>query len=171
LVGEGPGRDLVGLKISNTDNVQDNVIGISLRRCDQLKPDVIWDLLGKVIQNNSRFGLTGRFEVHLDHVRIPAANGGVKTKGRSLDMLSAIKKIIVVVKTYFLCFAHALVIAEDRVNGDPQYTSYRDGYLLDQPVEGLLKASGVDLSNGGVWRNFNSFKITFQTTKLFFMTD
>jgi hypothetical protein len=35
------------------------------------------------------------------------------------------------------------------VNGNPKYKSYRDGYHLDTPVEELLKASGVDLSNGG----------------------
>ena len=45
--------------------------------------------------------------------------------------------------------AHALIIAMAQVNGDPKYKSYRDGNLLDLPVDELLKASGVDLSNGG----------------------
>ena len=74
------------------------VVGISLRRKDQLKPDVVWRVLAKVIQSNARFGLSNRVEVHPDHVRIPAGNGGVKTKGRSLDVMSAIKKNIVRVK-------------------------------------------------------------------------
>jgi hypothetical protein len=150
-VDEVPDRDLVGLGIRNTENVQDKVVGISLRRCDQLKPDVVWAVFGKVIQSNAKFGLSDRLEVHLDHVRLPVGNGnsGVKTKGRSLDVLSAIKRNIVVVKAAFLCLAHALVIAMARVNSNPTYELYRHGKCLKTPVEELLKASGVDLSNGG----------------------
>jgi hypothetical protein len=92
LVDEVPGRDLIGLKIRNTENVHDNGIGISLRRQNQLKADVVLSVLGKVIQSNARFGLTDRLEVHLDHVRMPVGNGGVKTNGRSLVVLSAIKE-------------------------------------------------------------------------------
>jgi hypothetical protein len=100
-VDEVPVRDLVGLRIRNTENVQDKVVGISLRRRDQLKPDVVWDVLGKVIQSNARFGLSDHLEVHLDHVRIPVGNGREKAKRRSLDDLSAIKRSIVV-KAAFL---------------------------------------------------------------------
>ena len=92
--------DLVGLRIRNTENLQDKVVGISFRRRDQLQPDVVWGVLGKVIQSNARFGLVDRLEVHLDHVRMPAGNGGVKTKGRSLDVMSAIKKSIVTDSRY-----------------------------------------------------------------------
>ena len=55
------------------------MVGISLRRRDQLKPDVVWSVLGKVIQSNARFALTDRLEVHLEHVRMPVGkgNGGV----------------------------------------------------------------------------------------------
>jgi hypothetical protein len=56
-----------------------------------------------------------------------------KTKGRSLDVLSAIKKSIVKVKAGFLCLAHALIIAMARVIGYPKYKSYRDGKSLKQP--------------------------------------
>jgi hypothetical protein len=41
LVDKVPGRDLVGLRIRNTENVPDKVVGISLRRRDQLK-NVTW---------------------------------------------------------------------------------------------------------------------------------
>jgi hypothetical protein len=75
LVDQVPDRDTVGLTIRNTENVKDKVVGISLRRRDQLKPDVVWDVLGKVIQSNARFGLTDRLEVRLEHVRMPAGNG------------------------------------------------------------------------------------------------
>jgi hypothetical protein len=36
-----------------------------------------------------------------------------------------------------------------KVNGDPDYLSYRDGYKMNAPVAELLNASGVYLSNGG----------------------
>ena len=61
------------------------MVGISLRRRDQLKTDVVWGVLGKVIQSNDRFGLADRLEVHFDHMRMPAGNGKTaeKTKGRT----------------------------------------------------------------------------------------
>ena len=90
LVNDVPGRDLVGLRIRNTENMQDKVVGISLRRHGQFKLDVVCGVLGKVIQSNARFGLADRIEVHLDHVRMPAGNGRVKTKGCSLYVMSAI---------------------------------------------------------------------------------
>ena len=67
--------------------MQDIVVGISLRRREQLKPDVVWDVLGKVNQSNARFGLADRLEVQLDHVTMPAVNSksAEKTNGRSLD--------------------------------------------------------------------------------------
>jgi hypothetical protein len=158
LVGEVPGRDLVGLRIRNTENVADKVVGISISRRDQFKPNVFWEVLGKVIQSNARFGLTDRLEVHLDHVRMPAGNGREKIKGRSLDVLSAIKRSIVVVKAVFLCLAHALIIAMAQVNGDPKYKSYRNGRGLDKPVEYLLKVSCIDLSNGGGLEKLQQFQ-------------
>jgi hypothetical protein len=88
--------------MGNTENVQNKVVGISLRRRDQLKADLVWSVLGKVIQSNARFALTDRLKVYLDHFRTPVGNGRVKTKGRSLDVLSAIKKSIVVVNAAFL---------------------------------------------------------------------
>jgi hypothetical protein len=104
-----PDTDRVGLTIRNTENVKDKVVGISLRRRNQLKSDLVWDVLGKVIQSNARLGLTDRLEVRLDHVRMPAGKGREKTKGHSLDVLSAVKKRIVVVKAAFLCLALPLL--------------------------------------------------------------
>ena len=61
-----PGRDLVDLRIRNTENVQDKEVRISLRRRVQLKTDMVWSALGKFIQSNSKFGLTDCLEVHKD---------------------------------------------------------------------------------------------------------
>jgi hypothetical protein len=144
LVDKVPDRDLVGLRIRNTENLQDKVVGISLRRRDQSKPDVVWDVLGKVIQSNAKFGLSDRLEVHVGRIRTPVGNGRKKTKGRSLNVLSANEKSIVVVKATFLFLAHALLIAMARVNGDPKYESSRKGRCLQKPVEDHLNASGVD---------------------------
>ena len=71
--------------MSNNQNIQDKVVGISLRRCDQINPDVFWDVLGEVIQSNARFSLTDRLEVPLDQVKMPTGNRRTKMKGRSLD--------------------------------------------------------------------------------------
>ena len=88
-------RDLVGLRIRNTENVQDMVMGIRFRRRDQLNSDVVWNALGKVVQYNAVFGLSDRLEVHFDLVRMSAGNGTMagKTKGWYLDVLSAIKNL------------------------------------------------------------------------------
>jgi len=68
---------------------------------------------------------------------MPAGNGrrAEKTKVRSLDVLSAINSSIVVVKAALLCLAHALIIAMARVNGDPKYKSYTNGYGLKSTLK------------------------------------
>ena len=135
-----PGRELVGLRIRNTENVEDNVVGITLRHRDQLTPEVICAVLGKVIQSNARFGLSDRLEINLDLVRMPAGNEAEKTNGRSLTVMSSIKKSIVTVNAALNYLAYALIIAMARVNRDPKLQSYRDGYGMKKPVEDLLKA-------------------------------
>ena len=52
-------------------------------------------------------------------------------------------------KAGFLSLAHAIIIAMARVNGDPKYKSYRNFNSLNQPIQNLLSAAGVDLTNGG----------------------
>ena len=118
----------------------------------------MWGVLGKVIQSNARFGLADRLEVHLDHVRILAGNGRIKTKGRSLDVMSGIKKSVVTVKAAVNSLGYALIIAMAPLNGDTRYASYRDGKGLKKPVENLLEASGVDLSYGGGFHELRLFQ-------------
>jgi hypothetical protein len=47
--------DMVGITTSNEENVQDKAMGISFRRRDQISPDVIWSVFGKVAKSNARF--------------------------------------------------------------------------------------------------------------------
>ena len=54
--------------------------------------------------------------------------------------------------------AYALIIAMAHVNGDPKYKSYGDAKVLKKPVEDLLKASGVDLSNDGDFEELRQFQ-------------
>jgi len=84
------------------------MVSISLWRRDQFKPDDVWDVLGKVIQSNARFGLTDYLEVHLDHVRMPFDNGkrAEKTIGRPLNVLSAINSNIIVKTVFFVWLMH-----------------------------------------------------------------
>ena len=53
-----------------------------------------------------------------------------------------------------------------RVNDDPKYKSYRNGRDLKQPAEDLLKASGVDLTNGGGFEELRQFQEHFSDYKI-----
>jgi hypothetical protein len=44
------------------------------------------------------------------------------------------------------------------VNSDPKYESHRHGRCLQKTVEDLLKASGVDLTNGGGLEEIRQFQ-------------
>jgi hypothetical protein len=81
-----PDSNLVGLRIRNTEDVWDKVLGISLRRRDQFKPDVVWDVLRNIIQSNAMFGLSDRLELQMDHVRKPAGNGRMAEKAKMVGL-------------------------------------------------------------------------------------
>jgi len=115
-----------------------------------------------VIQSIARYGLSDHLEVHLDHVRMPAGNGGVRTKGRSLDVMSLIKYNIVTVKAAVNCLACALIIAMERVIGDPKYKPYGNGIGLKNCSRYLESFQCEAL------RNFSSFNTTFRTNKLLY---
>jgi hypothetical protein len=69
------------------------MVGISLQRRCQFKPDAVSDVIENDIRSSIRFGLTDRLEVHLNKFRMSVGNGKMdeKTKGRSLGILSAIE--------------------------------------------------------------------------------
>ena len=78
-----PVRDLVALRILNTENVGNKFVGFTLRCCNEFNPDMVWDVLGNDIQSNDRFGVTDCLKVHSDHDRMNAgiAKMAEKMKG------------------------------------------------------------------------------------------
>lgn len=104
----------MGLRIHNTENLDDRVMGISLSSQHQLKPDVVCCVLDKVVQSNAR----DQLEVHLFHVRMSTVKGREKMKGHLLDVLSTVEKSTVIVKESFIRLSQALIIVMARVNCD-----------------------------------------------------
>ena len=84
-------------------------------------------------------------------VRMPAGHGGgdgIATKGRPLELMARLKSIVQV-KAKSNCLAHALIIAKAKVDGDPNYASYRHGCKIRPVVDRLLETTGIELSRGG----------------------
>jgi hypothetical protein len=141
---------MVGLVIHHEGTGQRNKpIGFIFRRWDQLTTEVIWRLFEKVAQSNSKFNALDPLSIILHYVKMPAGFGGVKTEGRSLEQMVHLKSSIVTVKAETNCLAHALIIAIARVD-DPNHNTYRKGRKIRAEIDGLLQATGVDLSSGGV---------------------
>ena len=63
--------------------------------------------------------MSDRLEMHLDHMKMPADNGRMKTNGPLLDVMTAIKKSIVKVKAPINCLAYGFIIVMAHVNGFP----------------------------------------------------
>lgn len=94
------------------------MVGINLRHQDQLKPDVVRDVLGKAIQNNARFCLSDHLKAHLYHLRVAAGNDKMLERRRvALCINECCQEECFVVKAAFFCLAHALIFAMARVNG------------------------------------------------------
>jgi hypothetical protein len=68
--------DMVGITISNEENVQDKAIGISFRRKDQITPDVIWSVFWKVVQPNARFNALDKLIMTVHSIKMQVGNGG-----------------------------------------------------------------------------------------------
>ena len=90
--------DMVGITISNEVNVGDKAIGLSFRRKDQITPDVIWSVFGKVAQSNARFNALNKLVMTVHSVKMPIGHGRITTKVRPLENLVHLKRSIVEVK-------------------------------------------------------------------------
>jgi len=78
-------NEIIGITISNEVNVKDRPIGISFRRKDQIKGDVIWSVFEKVDQSNARFNALDTLVMTVHSVRMPIGHGRIATKGRPLE--------------------------------------------------------------------------------------
>jgi len=83
--------------------------------------------------------------VHSVKMTIGLGGDGIATKGRPLYIMVHLKRSIVQVKAETNCLAHALIIAKAKVDGDPNYNSYRRGYKIGPVVDRLLETTGIDL--------------------------
>jgi len=159
---------MVGITIQNQVNQNDKPIGISFRRKDQLSGDVIWSVLERVSQSNSRFNALDTLVVTVHSVKMPGGFGkqALKSKGRLLSTMAHLKKSIVEVKTEENCPAHALVIAIAKVENDPNYKAYINGGKIRHAVQTSLDTSGIDLSNGGGIPELMRFQEHFRQYKI-----
>jgi hypothetical protein len=123
--------DMVGITISNEENVQDKAIGIGFRRRDQITPDVIWSVFGKVAQSNPRFNALDKLVLNIHYVKVPIGNGrGIVAKGRPLANMAHLKSSIVEVKAEENCLAHALVIKIAKLTNNPNYERYASLWII-----------------------------------------
>ena len=141
--------DMVGITISNEVNVADKAIGISFRRKDQITPDVIWSVFGKVAQSNARFNALDKLVITVHSVKMPIGHGRIATKGRPIEKIVHLKRSIVEVKAEENCLAHALIISIAKLTKDSDYNAFRKGYKIRPFVDHLLTTTGIYLSNGG----------------------
>jgi len=144
-------RDMAGITISNEVEVKDRAIGISFRRRDQITGDVIWSVFEKMAQSNARFNALDKLVMTVHSVRMPIGHGGdgIATKGRPLVIMDYLKRSIVKVKAENNCLAHALVIEKVKIDGDPNYNSYRRGYKIRHVVDRLLETTGIEFRQVG----------------------
>jgi hypothetical protein len=65
---------MVGITISYEENVQDKAIGISCRRSDQITPNLIWSVFGKVVQSNAIYNALDKLVMTVHYVEMPIGN-------------------------------------------------------------------------------------------------
>ena len=77
--------DMVGITISNEVEVKDRAIGISFRRRDQIRGDVIWSVFEKVAQSNASFNALNTLVMTVHSERMPIGHGKkITSKGKPL---------------------------------------------------------------------------------------
>jgi len=83
-------------------------------------------------------------------VKMPLGFGyGIKTKGSPLSVMAHSKQSIVEVKADNNCLAHALIIANAKVDNDANYKAFRQGRKILPVVRGLLETTSIDLASCG----------------------
>ena len=91
---------------------------------------------------------------------------GIKTLGRPISVMAHLKKSIVQVKTETNCLAHALIIAIEKLNMDPNYKVYIQGLNIYPKVDQLIAVTGIGLANGGGIPELERFLEHFRQYKI-----
>jgi hypothetical protein len=136
---------MFGITISNDVNVPDKAIGISFRRKDQIIPDVIWSVFGKVAQSNARFNALDKLIMTVHSVKNANRPRPNRYKGRPLENIVHLKRSIVEVKAEENCLSHALIISIVKLTNDKDYNSFCKGCKIRPVVDHLLTKTGIDL--------------------------
>jgi len=128
--------DMVGITIRNQVNHNEQPIGISFRRNDQIYADVIRSVFENVSQSNSMFDAMDTLVVTVHSVRMPVGFGkrAIKSRGRQLSLMAHFKISLVEVKAEENCLAYAIVISIAKVENVPDYKAYRQGRMIRQVV-------------------------------------
>jgi hypothetical protein len=163
--------DIVGITITNTENIEDKAIGLSFRRKDHLSEELLWSVFDKLTQSNARLGALDKLRMAVHSVKMPVGFGknAIKTKCRPLSVMAHLKKSIVEVRAEQNCLAHVLIITIARLTNDPNYKAYRHGRKILPVVKNLLETTGIDLQNGGGSHNIFNFRIFSKIILLLFM--
>ena len=148
--------NMVGITIQNRENPNDNPIGISFRRKDQLAEDVILPLVQKVSKSNSRFNVLDKLIMTVHSVRMPVAfvTRAIKSRGHPLSVMAHLKIIVVEVQASENCLALAILMAIAKVENYPDYKVYLQGRKI-RPV--LQNCSIIQVLSCPVAEGFLNF--------------
>jgi hypothetical protein len=99
---------------------------------------------------------------------VGVGGGGIKNKGRPLEIMAHLKTSIVQVKAETNCLAHALMITNAGVDNDPNCKAYRDSRKrkILPAVRQLLEETGINLDNGGGIPELARFREHFSDYKI-----
>jgi hypothetical protein len=119
----------------------------------------------------SHFVALDKLVVNVHAAKMPVGFGGIKSKGRPLEVMAHLKRNIVQVKAETNCLAQARLVAKARVDNDPNYDAYRKGRKIRPAVQQVLETIGIRLDNGGggipelakFQEHFNGHKIVVYT--------
>jgi hypothetical protein len=156
--------DMVGLTITNDQNVGDKAVRIRFRRKDQLSAEAFWAMFENVIQSNARLNALNRLTLQIHAVQMPSGSGGKKKKGRPQLVMAHHKKCIGEVKSEQNCLSNALIIAKARIDKSPDYKAYMQGRKIRPLAQYLLQRTGICLQNCGGCRRCGKRKHSFLTT-------
>jgi hypothetical protein len=130
---------MVGIIINNEENVQDNAIGISFIRKDQLTLHLVWSVFGKEDQSNAGFNVLDKLVLNIHYVKMPIGNGGGSTtKCRPLANMAHLKRRILEVKAENNCLQLILVIGIAKLSNDSNYKAYQQGRKICPVGDNLL---------------------------------